>query len=490
MSGILLVDSDRRSREALAAALREEIGCVVLEADKVANALEIIDKGSVHLLITELFPPQNEGIDIVKRTHKINPEITIIPVIPAGNRDLITKMLQLGSFFYINSPYDYSEAVIVASRALKHAAVHPDKKKAGPKVRKTEGFHGIIGKAKCMLQLFDFIEKVADDADSTVLIQGESGTGKELVVNAIHARSVRKKKNIVPINCAAIPDELLESELFGYIKGAFTGATHSKIGRIQYADGGTLFLDEIGDMKPALQAKLLRVIQEKMFEPVGALKPVPVDVRIIAATHRDLEKEVAEGRFREDLYYRLKVVPIGIPPLRERKEDIPLLIDKFVQVFNRNKKAALQGFEAGALEVMINYAWPGNVRELENLVQRLAILHGGQKVSAADLPKVIQRAAYQLPFLNAGPAAVTPAGDEQSDKNENAPHNHQTLPRIFDQTIQWDDNGVDFKGLINNIEKQLITRALSISRGNKKEAAKLLNLKRTTLLEKIKNKGY
>jgi transcriptional regulator with PAS, ATPase and Fis domain len=315
-----------------------------------------------------------------------------------------------------------------------------------------------------MRELFAVLKKVAEDGESNVLIHGESGTGKELVARATHAFSPRKGKNFVPVNCAAIPDDLLESELFGYIKGAFTGANQTKIGRIQYADGGTLFLDEIGDMKPSLQAKLLRVIQEREFEPVGGLKPISVDVRIVAATHRDLEAGVAEGRFREDLFYRLSVVPLTIPPLRERKDDISVLTEKFVQVFNRGKKNGLKGFSPGAMASLVEYPWPGNVRELENLVQRLSILHAGELVEVADLPE-----KYQM----AGAVPVVDAPGNAGDLEEDDTTDVETF---------------DFNTLVSEFEDRLILKALTKTGGNKKEAARLLNLKRTTLIEKIKKK--
>ena len=463
---ILLVDNDDQARENLAVKLRNDIGCVVIEASQPADAHAILQDENVNLLITDLFMPTGEGIELLKNTHADHPYIATIAIVPSGDRELITKVLQLGTYFYINSPYNLDEAVIAASRGLDYYDFRVHKEKRGPKLRKTEGFHGIIGNTQQMLQLFDLIEKVAEDDISTVLIQGESGTGKELVAQAIHAHSRRRGKNIVPVNCTAIPDELLESELFGYVKGAFTGATQAKMGRIQYADGGTLFLDEIGDMKPALQAKLLRVLQEKEFEPVGGLKPITVDVRIIAATHCDLEKEVAEGRFREDLYYRLSVVPLTIPPLRDRMADMPLLLDKFVQIFNRNKKKALLGFEADALMAMQSYLWPGNVRELENLTQHMSVLHGGRKVTQADLPDKFHSA-------NGAPLPVEPSTD---------------MLAISDQETVWQNGSVDFNSLTDDFERRLILKALALSNGNKKKAAKLLNLKRTTLLEKIKKK--
>jgi transcriptional regulator with PAS, ATPase and Fis domain len=343
-----------------------------------------------------------------------------------------------------------------------------------------QGFSGIIGRSESMQRLFKLIGKLAEDDLSTVLIQGESGTGKELVAKAIHTNSPRAHHNFVPVNCAAIPDDLLESELFGYTKGAFTGATAAKIGRIEYANGGSLFLDEIGDMKPVLQAKLLRVLQEREFEPVGGLKPIPVDVRIIAATHCNLEQMVAEGRFREDLYYRLNVIPVAIPPLRERAEDVPLLIDYFMQRIGQTKKSPLLGFDATALSALSQFPWRGNVRELENLIHHMTILFGGTQVGYHDLPEKYRSGPLpSLPILQQEPVAL-----------DDVSRNEQVM--LFSSTTivqeSWQESGIDFNALVNDFETQLIIQALKFSQGNKKEAARLLNLKRTTLLEKIKKK--
>ena len=466
---ILLVDSNQTERERLAAMLRKEIGGVVLEANNATEAFDILEKEDVGLVIADVFLPQkNDGITFFKTVHKKTPHIVTMASVPFMEREIISEVLKIGVFFYINKPYDFNEAVIASSKGLNHFELSVHHERRGPKIRKTEGFHGIIGNSPKMQKLFRLIEKIADDNFSTVLIQGESGTGKELVARAIHAQSPRHGKNFVPFNCAAIPDELLESELFGYVKGAFTGAAQSKMGRLQYADGGTLFLDEIGDMKPALQAKLLRVLQEKEFEPVGGLKSIPVDVRIVAATHRDLEDAVKVGTFREDLYYRLSVVPIYLPPLRDRKDDIPSLVEKFVQVFNRNKKVGLSGFDDKAMECMINYPWPGNVRELENLIQRMVILHSGEIVSLDDLPpKYVYPEKTDIPAHEEGRSSTAPS-------NEDA--------------VLWNPDGVDFNMLVSDFEDRLIMQALAQTGGNKKEAARLLNLKRTTLIEKVKKK--
>ncbi len=463
MRSILLVDSNRQAREGLAVMLRKHIGCVVMESQSPAEALEILAEQEVSLIITDLFLPKRAGIELLKEARTLNPQVAVIVGVPYGDRDSVVEALKRGAIFYINSPYDFEEAVIATARALEHHELLVHQQKRSPKISKSDGFHGIIGQSQKMKRLFNLLEKVAVDGESNVLIHGESGTGKELVARATHGLSPRKGKNLVPVNCAAIPDDLLESELFGYIKGAFTGANQAKMGRIQYADGGTLFLDEIGDMKPALQAKLLRVIQEREFEPVGGVKPISVDVRIVAATHRDLEKAVEEGTFREDLYYRLSVVPLVIPPLRERKEDIPVLIDKFVQVFNRGKKNALKGFSLDAMAALIEYPWPGNVRELENLVQRMAILHSGEVVTVATLPEKYQ-----------GEHGCREDADEDMSS--------------ADLLAGLEDDNFDFNALVSDFEDRLILRALAKTGGNKKEAAKLLNLKRTTLIEKIKKK--
>ena len=333
-------------------------------------------------------------------------------------------------------------------------------------------FGGMIGRSPQMLELFDLISCVAEDGESTILIQGQSGTGKELIARAIHEKSTRKSSHFVPVNCAAIPDELLESELFGYVKGAFTGAQQSKIGRVQFADGGTLFLDEIGDMKGNLQAKLLRVIQEREVEQVGGIRPIKVDVRIIAATHQNLEELVAAGRFREDLYYRLAVIPLVAPPLCERKNDLELLIERFIERFSRRKTDRRTTIDAIAMKSLQNYSWPGNVRELENLMQRLVILHRGKRITLRELPEKYRCVDIQEDELDS-PAVGGVPSSAVSEPPE----------------AEWSDAGLDFNGLISEFEDRLILQALSRTGGNKKEAARMLNLKRTTLIEKIKKKN-
>jgi transcriptional regulator with GAF, ATPase, and Fis domain len=317
-------------------------------------------------------------------------------------------------------------------------------------------FAGIISQCNKMQGVFSVLEKVAA-TDATVLILGESGTGKELVAHALHTLSKRRGK-IVPVNCGAIPEEILESELFGHEKGAFTGASNNKIGRFQLADGGTIFLDEIGEMSPKLQVKLLRVLQDQIIEPVGSTRSIPINVRIVAATNKDLREEVKAGRFREDLFYRLQVVPIELPALRERGSDISLLAQHFLQREGLNLKRSNLHFSSQALLQLTSFEWPGNVRELENLIRRLAVLADNDEITIRDLPAYLQGEGSQ-----AQDSAV--------------------------QVAEIPEKGLDFNTVVDSFESNLILKALEKTEWNKKAAAELLQLNRTTLVEKIKKKG-
>lgn len=318
-------------------------------------------------------------------------------------------------------------------------------------------FEGMIGRSKVMRDVFERIAKVAK-TDSTILIMGPSGTGKELVASAIHKLSPRTTKNRISVNCGAIPGELLESELFGHIKGSFTGAISNRKGRFELAQGGTIFLDEIGDMPQLLQVKLLRVLQERQIEPVGSSENIGIDVRVIAATHRDLEKAVIEGKFREDLFYRLNVIPIRMPSLKERREDIPLLISHFLDRFVSADRSNEISFAPLTMDLLMGYDWPGNVRELENVIERLVILRGGNEIIAEDLPAKIFRS------------------------NPLATQQYKTL-------FELPEPGVDLKQILSDIEDSLIMQAMNRTKGNKNQASKLLALNRTTLIEKMKKKN-
>ncbi len=428
------------------------------------------------LVIDLLFFPKDPVLTQICSLKNEYPHTLIVPIIPTGSPQLIKQVLELDLFYFVHRPIDPIEMSLALKRAYESLPT-PQKAPKQQNKPKHVPFHGMIGSSAPIRRLFDLITRVAEDDLSTVLIRGESGTGKEMVAKAIHAESRRRDKNFVPVNCAAIPDDLLESELFGYTKGAFTGATANKPGRIQYADQGTLFLDEIGDMKSSLQAKLLRVIQEKEFEPVGAFQSIPINTRILAATHCDLEKMVKEGRFREDLYYRLSVVPLHIPALKNRSEDIPLLIDAFLEKYAEKRGRERFTFSPQARAVINHYEWRGNVRELENLIQHMSILYSGRLVELKDLPEKFHNVVV--------PPEIEASIPEDMPANQSAAHPN---PHASVQHVAWENGTVDFNELINDFETQLIVQALKLTEGNKKEAARLLNLKRTTLLEKIKKK--
>ncbi len=392
--------------------------------------------------------------------------------------------VELGStpFFQLTFPIQSAELNFCVNHCL---SLLSGKDQPPDSARKTSSISGFLGKSRAMKELFEIIRRVAEDDYSTVLIRGESGTGKELVAKAIHQKSGIRKHNFVPVNCAAIPDELLESELFGHLKGSFTGAGQNKTGRIQYADNGTLFLDEIGDMKPNLQAKLLRVIQEREFEPVGSLRATPVNTRIVAATHCDLEELVKEGRFREDLYYRLSVIPLEVPPLRARSEDIPLLLDEFIKRYTIDRGRDKIVFSPESMEILNQYSWHGNVRELENLIQHMAILYSGKRIHPHHLPAKFTlhlEAAGELP-VNQNPPIYRSENDISAERA--ALFSLSTPPT---PSINFQNGPMNFNQLINEFETDLIIKALKFTSGNKKEASRMLCLKRTTLLEKIKKK--
>lgn len=335
-------------------------------------------------------------------------------------------------------------------------------------------FNGIIGGSKEIKDVLSLVEKILYD-NSTALILGESGTGKELIARAIHYNSNRADKSLIPVNCGAIPEELLESELFGHEKGSFTGAIRTRVGKFELADGGTIFLDEIGDMSPSLQVKLLRVLQEQEFERVGGVRTQKVNVRVIAATHRDLEKAVECNKFREDLYYRLNVIPILIPPLRERKLDIPILAGHFLSKFNRIKNKKVEGFSDEAMRCLIEYRWPGNVRELENTIERIVILKGKGIAQPADLPEKQQ---------NWNGRTISITEDEKLIISDNATIEDSSL--LPDHSL---DRGINLNQMVEDFENMLILKALEKTEWNKARAASLLGIKRTTLIEKLKKKG-
>lgn len=454
-TSIYIADSDRKCRDLVSAFLTYQ-GYDVVTGDGSAAIFETIGEKNIGIVIAEISHLNSIAPEFTLRAKKINPLLVLIGY--GNSEDIPAPQTGEESTFFLSKPLNLDELESIVMRAREYQTMKQSEASGGSSNNPHILCSTIIGRSKPMQNLFEMIEKVAQ-SNATVLIQGESGTGKELAARAIHQLSNRNGRNFVPVNCAAIPDELLESELFGHVKGSFTGAYANRAGRFEMSDKGTLFLDEIGDMKATLQVKMLRVLQSREFEPVGSTKSQKVDVRIIAATNKNLEELVVSRDFREDLYYRLSVIPITIPPLRERRDDIPLLIHNFLTIFNSDRRYAVKGFSRETLEILCNYDWPGNVRELENLVERMVILKSSGFISPDDLPEK---------YLNGRALIQVQSLQEEVD-----------LP----------EGGICLNSAVDQFENRLILQALARTGGNKKEAAALLNLKRTTLIEKLKKKN-
>lgn len=431
-----------------------------------------IDREEPFCLVTDISLEQGaDGLILIDILKEKNLKFVSIAMTGFASIETAIAATKKGVFQYLTKPFELENLknVVVAAFNQKLNITFEDHKEDETTTATLLGslkiempkaedrFCSMIGRSKVMKDVFERIRKVAS-SDSTVLVTGPSGTGKELVAEAIHEMSLRSSQNRISVNCGAIPSELLESELFGHVKGSFTGAVSNRKGRFETANNGTIFLDEIGDMPLLLQVKLLRVIQNRQIEPVGANQLIDINVRIIAATHRDLEAAVSEGKFREDLFYRLNVIPINIPALKERREDIPLLIGHFLQKFVSADGSNRIEFSDEALEMLLSYDWPGNVRELENVIERLVILRGGSRILPEDLPAKIFR--------------------------------HNPLRSSLYKTIfELPEEGVDIKRILSDIEDSLIIQALDRTEGNKNQASKLLKLNRTTLIEKMKKKN-
>jgi DNA-binding NtrC family response regulator len=458
MPRILVIEDDKTLADYISVVL-EEHGFDVALTYNAIEGLDLLKKEKFSLVLTDLIMPCGiSGIDVLKEISASKIEVPVIVVTAFASVETAVEAMKLGAFDYVTKPFNIDELVITINRAIEVAKLKKENTILKEELKKKYSFKGLIGISPKMLKVYEIIEKIAD-TDCTLLITGESGTGKELIAKTIHYNSSRSQRPFVPINCAAIPASLLESELFGYEKGAFTGAFNTRIGRFELANNGTLFLDEIGDLDPSLQAKLLRVIQEKEFERVGGVKTIKVDVRIIAATNQNLEELTKIGRFREDLFYRLNVVQLHVPPLRERREDIPLLLDYYVNEFSKKMKRNPFEFSDDTMECLLNYHWPGNVRELRNLVEGLMILVKGNKVTLSDLPeRFLQKSTLSL---------------KKSDQG-------------IEHYLLQDRDEINLENTLYIIERALILRALKKAKGVKSKAAKLLGIKRTTLIEKLK----
>ena len=450
MSRILLIDDDPVILEVIAEILKTNDYEVVTSPNGESGMKELV--GDYYdLVLTDLMMPDVDGMEILNHVVTQLPKTMCIIFTGYGTIKSSVEAIKNGAFDYLAKPITSEELLVVVEKALKFKSLEDENFRLKKELRQKYKYNGLIGTSKPIEHIYSIIEKVAD-TDSTVLIIGASGTGKELIARAIHYNSSRGDKPLVVINCGAIPEELLESELFGHEKGSFTGAYRTRIGRFEMANGGTIFLDEIGEMSPALQVKLLRVLQEQKFERVGGTKTIHIDVRVIAATNKNLTIAINKGRFREDLYYRLNVIPIKVPSLKQRRSDIPLLIDFFMKRFQKGKKEKITGFSPEAMDAMLDYDWPGNIRELENAIKRLTILCDEQMVSFDDLPEHVQQESRSIQ-----------PGEED----------------ILEQGLTLDE-------AVKGYEKRLILEALDKSNWVKTRAAKLLHINRTTLVEKIK----
>ncbi len=454
MAKILIVDDDKSILELLSELLSEN-GHNIKTAEDGQTALRLIEDEFFEVIITDLVMPGMDGIELMKKVLKTSPYTKCIILTGYGTIKSSVEAIKKGAFDYITKPVSVSELLVTIENALKMNDLEKENRYLRSELRRIGGFENIVGTSRAMQKVFEMIEKVSY-TDCTVLITGSSGTGKELVARAIHSHSNRSDRPFVVINCGAIPEELLESELFGHEKGAFTGAHKRRIGRFEMADGGTIFLDEIGEMSPSLQVKLLRVLQEREFERVGGIKPIKVDVRIIAATNRDLKVAIKEGKFREDLYYRLNVIPIHLPDLKDRKSDIPLLIDHFLRKYSKESNGNIKGITKDALNIFMRYNWPGNIRELENIVKRIIILSDGEIIDVDDIPEYMKE-------------DIEVEDDRWRLKN-----------------IKPIEKGMGLNEAVREFEKRLIMEALEKSNGITSRAAKILKINRTTLIEKIK----
>ena len=441
---ILIVDDELIVRESLGNWLKEE-GYSVDTSDNGMDALEKIKSQGRDLVIADVKMPGMDGIELLERCKKVDPDLQVLVMTAYASIDTAVQAMKKGAFDYIVKPFNPEDVTQIIQRALKFKMLEQENILLKKELEKKYGIDEIIGKSKKMEEVFELIRTVAE-SEAVVMIRGESGTGKELIARAIHANSKRKYGPLIALSCGALPDTLLESELFGYEKGAFTGAQFSRKGRIEMADGGTLFLDEIGDISPKTQVDLLRVLQEKIVYHLGSSTPTKVDVRIISATNRDLEKAIQDGTFREDLYYRLNVVTINIPPLRDRKEDIPLLANHFFKKFVVINSKKIIGISGEAMDMLTDYHWPGNVRELENVIEHAVVVCKNNEITPGDLPNTVKESA-----------------------REKAASHGPSSPKTLEI-----------------LEKQHIMEILDRNKGNISKSAKDLGIDRVTLYNKIK----
>src|SRR4030043_1471352 len=446
---IMVIDDEPLMRVTIQDALIAE-GYEVVTAETGKKGLDLFGDNQNDILITDLKLPDMDGIEILKEVKIRNPETNVIVITAYGSIDSAVTAMKEGANDYLTKPFAINELLLIIKRILRMKELELENISLRKRVEERYGLEGLVGKSPKMVKVYDLIETVAQ-TDTTVLIYGESGTGKEVVANAIHLQSLRKGRPFVKVNCAALPETLLESELFGHERGAFTGALKQRKGRFEMADGGTLFLDEIGDISSGVQVKLLRVLQERQFERVGGNETLSVDVRLICATQRDLKEEIRKGTFREDLYYRLNVVPIILPPLRERREDILILAEHFIQKYSQKMNKEVVSLSGEAKSLLLRYSFPGNIRELENMLERAIALIKGKTIQAEDLPEEVCGQPSSIQDVCKGIRGSKPLA---------------SATKLF--------------------EKEYIQSVLEKTKGKKGQAADTLGISRKTLWEKIK----
>ena len=484
---ILIADDEINIRRVLEAILRRD-GYDVVTAANGEEALAGMSRG-VHTVITDLKMPGLDGMGLLRRLSVDFPDVPVVMITAHGSVENAVEAVKLGAFDYVEKPFDQEQIRQIVAKALRtHILARRDARPEDPTAR---GRFRLVGESTAIAQVYQVVEKVAD-TPSTVLITGESGTGKELVARALHDNSSRNTGPFIKINCAAIPKTLMESELFGYEKGAFTGAVGSKPGRFELAHGGSLFLDEIGEIPVEMQVKLLRVLQESEFERVGGIKTIKVDVRLITATNRDLAAEIASGGFRDDLFYRLNVVPIHLPPLRERREDIPLLVNHFIARFNERLKKQVAGIEPEAIERLVSHHWPGNIRELENVIERTILFSEGSLIRTSDLPGEFGGTPPQglaAPAAQAteerAPTAATSSGALPAVQSPSAAAS-SSVPQVGEEVGSLKEA---VRAETERVERELIQRALDETGGNVTQAARKLQISRKSLQTKMKEFG-
>lgn len=450
---VLVIDDDDPGREVMELLLRRA-GFSAQSVNNGADGVALVREGAVDLVLVDLFLPDKSGIEILQEIRQVAPEIEVVVITGHASAQTAVTAMKEGAFDYITKPVNFDELKIVIAKVREKQRLLSENVYLKKQLQKRFQFSSIIGTSAAMQRVFERMERIVK-TDSTVLITGESGTGKELVTRALHHNSRRKTHPFVAVNCGAIPEALLESELFGHVRGSFTGAVRDKVGKFEAANHGTIFLDEIGTMPMHLQSKLLRVLQEQEVERVGSTKTIKLDVRVISATNADLEAQVRQGTFREDLFYRLNVIPLHLPPLRERRDDILPLVNHFLEKFRHLMARPTISLSRSALDILERYHWPGNVRQLENVVERLVALTEGDTIMPEDLPAEI-------------------ADQGRSGKG---------------LCLDLSPQGIDMPAAIADLERKLISKALELAGGVKTRAAALLGLNRTTLVEKMRRLG-